>query len=340
MSRAARCVLAFGLAAAAALALAPLVGAERIEIGRAWSEWLGADAATWSADAQILALRLPRILLAFLCGAALAVSGAAFQTLLRNPLAEPYTLGTAAAGSLGAFLVATASGAGAAALGGHGARLAALAFALAQTALVLHVARRSTRSDGLILAGVTLTFLCGAGIVLLRHLARPFDLSAMDRWMIGALDTVGFGPVLGILPWALAAGALLFARAGDFDQLAFDDEMARARGVAVDAARRHGLLAAAVLSAAVVAHTGPIGFVGLLVPHAVRPWVGLRHAPAFAACALAGGALLVACDALARSWQLLGRGSELPVGAVTALLGAPLFLWLLTRRTGGAEPGA
>jgi iron complex transport system permease protein len=340
MSRTTRCVVTCACAAALALLLAPLCGAEPIHAGRAWSELLGGAPAESSTDAQILALRLPRVLLAFLCGAALAASGATFQTLLRNPLAEPYTLGTAAAGSLGAFLVATLFSAGAAAMGGLGARLAALAFALAQTALVLQVARRSTRGDGLILAGVSLTCLCGAGIVLLRHLASPFDLAAMDRWMIGALDAVGFGPALGILPWVIGAGALLLARAQDFDQLAFDDEIARARGVNVDAARRQGLFAAAVMSAAVVAHTGPIGFVGLLVPHAVRPWIGHRHAPALLANALAGGALLVACDALARSWQLFGRGSELPVGAVTALLGAPLFLLLLTRRAGGAEAEA
>lgn len=332
MSRGSACLLVCAGLAVAALALGPFLGAEPMAAGRAWREYLGQPGGAWSADARILALRLPRVLFGFACGAALAAAGATFQTLLRNPLAEAYTLGVSAAGAFGAFLAAALFGAGAAALGGQGARVAALGFALGETALVLALARRSARSDGLILAGVTLSFLFGAGIVILRHLASPFDLAAMDRWMMGTLDVVGFAPLLGMLPWLAAASAVLAWRADALDHLAFDDDMARARGVPAAAVRRQCVFAAAVLAAAVVAQTGPIGFVGLLVPHAVRPFTGMRHARLLPACALAGGALLVLSDACARSVELLGRGSELPVGAVTAVLGAPFFLALLLRR--------
>lgn len=326
------------LGALLTLVLAPFLGAESISPLQAWREYVYLPSAEWSTDARILALRLPRVLFGFCCGAALAAAGAAFQTLLRNPLAEAYTLGVSSAASFGAFMAVTIAGTGAAAMGGQTARIAALVLALLETTVVLSLARRSTRSDGLILAGITLNFLFGAGIVFLRHLASPFDLAAMERWTLGALDVVGYGPLFGLLPWLAGAGLLLAWRAPALDQLAFDDDIARARGVAAGRVRRETIFAAAVLAAAVVAHTGPIGFVGLLVPHAVRPFTGMRHALLLPCCALAGGALLVAADTLARSFELLGRGSELPVGAVTAALGAPLFLLLLLR--GRAKPSA
>lgn len=318
--------------AVAALAAGPFLGAEPIAPVRAWSEYLSAPAAEWSPDARILALRVPRVLFGFICGAALALAGATMQTLLRNPLASPYTLGVSAASSFGAFLAAAVGGAGAAAYGGQAARALALAFGLGATALVLAFSRRSPRSDGLILAGIALNFLFGAGVVILRHLADPFDLAAMERWTLGALDVVSFAPLLGMLPWLLIAGVFLLRRAPALDHLAFDEELAQARGVPVAKVRRETIFAAATLAAAVVATTGPIGFVGLLVPHAVRPFTGMRHAVLLPACALAGGALLVAADALARSVQILGRGSEIPVGAVTAIVGAPFLLALLLRR--------
>lgn len=314
-----------------ALAAGPFLGAERMDPLRAWSDWLGAPRTDWSPDARILALRLPRVAFGFLCGAALALSGAAMQTLLRNPLASPYTLGVSAAGTFGAFLAATLAGGATFAWLGSLARAAALGCALAATACVLAFARRSARSDGLILAGIALSFLFGAGVVILRHLADPFDLAAMERWALGAVDVVGFGPVLGLLPWAGVAAAMLWRRAGALDQIAFDEELAASRGVPVRRVRREAVFAAAALAAAVVAETGPIGFVGLLVPHAVRPFTGPRHACLLPAAALAGGALLVAADAVARGIVLFGRGSELPVGAVTAALGAPFLLLLLLR---------
>lgn len=322
----------FATIALLALALGPFVGAEPVDAGRAWSEYLGAPRADWSPDARILALRVPRVLFGFACGAALALAGAAMQTLLRNPLASPYTLGVSAAGSFGAFLAAALAGAGAAAWGGALARGSALACALGATLCVLAFARRSARSDGLILAGIALNFLFGAGVVILRHLADPFDLAAMERWMLGAVDVVGFAPLLELAPWLLIAGGALMWRAPALDQIAFDEELAAARGVPVRRVQREATLAAAALAAAVVAVTGPVGFIGLLVPHAVRPFTGMQHARLLPCSALAGGALLVIADALARAVQWLGRGSELPVGAVTAVLGAPFLLVLLLRR--------
>jgi len=316
------------LAALLSLLLAPLVGTVSIDIPRALAEVFGSAKSDWSPDARILYLRLPRILLAWLAGGGLAVAGAAMQTLLRNGLATPYTLGVSSAGTFGAFLCLAFPTMGA---WMFLPRVVALAFALLVTLLVLAVARRSSRPDGLILAGVTLNFLFGAAVMLLRYLADPYQLAGLDRWLMGALDVVGFQVPLTLLPWLAVGLLLLFLRAHAFDQYAFDPGLAAARGVRPQALRRDGLFAASLLAAAIVASCGPIGFVGLLVPHAIRPATGMRHYRLFLGSFLLGATFLTLADALARSLQLLGRSSELPVGIVTALVGGPFFLWLLLR---------
>lgn len=312
------------------LLLAPLWGSEPIRAGAAFGEWLVRPAAAWSEDTRILAVRLPRVLLAWLTGGALAVCGAVMQTLLRNGLAEPYTLGVSAAASFGAFLAIAFPGL---ALAGEytSQRLLALALALAEVFLVLAVARRSRRADGLILAGIVFNALFGAGIVLVRYLADPYRLASMDRWLLGSLEAVTFATPLSLLPWLLAGALLLAWHSRALDFLAFDPELAAARGVRVEAAQRAALLGASLIAAAAVAHSGPIGFLGLLVPHALRPFTGLRHGVLLPACWLAGGGFLVLADLLARSLPLFGRHSEVPVGILTALLGAPFFLLLLLR---------
>jgi len=308
--------------------LAPLFGAEPIDMGVALREWFRFDSSDWSMDARILDLRLPRVLLAWLSGGALAIAGATMQTLLRNGLATPYTLGVSTAGTFGAFLcLAFPSFAGWLFL----PRFVALAFALLATGLVLIVARRSPRSDGLILAGVTLNFLFGAALMLVRYLADPYRLAVLDRWLMGSLDVVGFQTPLSLIPW-LAVGLFLLLRLTPaLDQLAFDIELAASRGYDPKRVQRNGLLAASLLAAAVVAHTGPIGFIGLLVPHALRRFTGMRHGLMLPACWLLGSGFLVLADLCARSLELFGRHSDLPVGILTSLVGGPFFLLLLIR---------
>ena len=187
--------------------------------------------------------------------------------------------------------------------------------------------------DGLLLAGITLNFLFGAGVMLVRYLADPLRLAAMERWMLGSIEALHLGDAGQLLAWVGPPLVLLFLLARELDQLAFDEELAAARGVAVLRTRKLGLFAAGLLTAAVVARTGPIGFVGLLVPHAVRFGTGLRHRALLLGCFLAGGSLLVLADLLARSLAIGGRSSELPVGILTALIGGPCFLALLLRRS-------
>ncbi|NOZ94659.1 MAG: iron ABC transporter permease [Acidobacteria bacterium] len=282
---------------------------------------------------QILGLRLPRTVLAFLAGACLAVAGAAFQTLLGNPLATPYTVGVASAGSFGAFLALAFPSL--ALLGPLGSvPVQALLWASLELVFLVALARRAQWGPtALVLAGVTLNFLFAGATLLVRLVASPFRLAAMERWLMGSLDVVGWTPVVTTAFLALPALLVLGASAPVLDQLALGPGMAHGRGVSVRRWQPVILAAGAWVTAAIVARTGPIAFVGLVVPHAVRAVFGAAHRRVFTAGALAGGAGLVLCDTLARTLSLPG-GGEIPVGVLTALIGGPVFLLLLSRRFG------
>jgi ABC-type Fe3+-siderophore transport system permease subunit len=331
MSRAGWTLVFSLLAGVLAILLGPLAGTVSIDAWAEFSRWLSDPREEWGPDTAIFELRISRVLLAFLAGGGLACAGAVLQTLLRNGLATPYTLGIASAGSFGAFLVLAFPAAWFASL--LGATLTALILALGSLALVMGLARRSQRVDGLLLAGITLNFLFGAGVMLVRYLADPLRLAAMERWILGSVEALHPSEAAALLPWVALPVLGLIAMSSDLDQLAFDEELAAARGVTVRRVRGLGLLAAGVLTAATVARVGPIGFVGLLVPHAVRAGTGLRHRALLPASFFAGGSLLVIADLAARSLSIGGRNSELPVGILTALIGGPCFLFLLLRKS-------
>ena len=332
----------FALLAAAAAALAPLVGPERIEpLSAARDWWRGPDVADddyWRVDV-LVNIRLPRVALALMAGAALALVGAVFQALLRNPLATPYTLGVASGGSFGAvvaiFLVEAAPGVGFQ-WGPIGlVQLFAFAGSLAAIGVIWWLARAGGRlsANEILLAGVTMGLIFSALIMATRYLASPHQLRNMDRWLMGQLMGAGWRELAAVAALALPALGLLLAMARPLDQLAMGEDMAGGRGVDVARLQWRAFLIGSLAVGAVVAVAGPIGFVGLIVPHAVRRIVGPAHALMLPCTALAGAAFLVVCDTLARSaWQ----GIEIPVGIVTALLGGPFFIWLLVhgRRRG------
>ena len=315
------------------VALAPWWGRASIDPWVGLREWWSGTA---SADARILSLRMPRIVLGMIAGGTLAVAGAAFQTLLRNPLATPYTLGVSFAGAFGAFLALSVDALQLRLGPLDSVTVLALAFSCAGVLVLERLARRRRGLDtnGLLLAGVTLNFVFGAAILLLRFLADPLRLRAMDRWMMGGLQ-VGSWIDLAALPLlVLPSLAVLLSQAAALDQLAVGEELAATRGVDVTRTQRRILLAASVAAAAVVAVTGPIGFVGLLVPHAVRALLGPGHRWSLPGSLVLGAGFLVLADTVARTLSLSGRGSELPVGVLTALIGGPLFLVLLLRGRG------
>jgi iron complex transport system permease protein len=306
----------------ATLILTPLVGSQSLSLAGI----LHGDPSTSLIFWQI---RLPRILLALLGGAALAVSGLGFQTLFRNPLAEPYTLGVSSGAALGAVLALRFEGSQF--LGFSLVGLASFAGALGATALIVGLAlrRQGIQTSTLLLAGVAVSLSCSAIILFLQYLADSTQTFRMVRWMMGGLSVVGYREVLWLLPWVLGGSAALFALRWELNLLLTGEELAASRGVDLARLRRLVLLATSLMIGALVAVAGPIGFVGLIVPHMLRRFVGHDHLFLVPACILGGGAFLTLCDALGRTVM---APAELPVGVLTALLGGPFFLWLLVWR--------
>lgn len=302
--------------------LTPLVGSQPVRL----ADVLRGDPTVAAIFWQI---RLPRILLALLGGAALAVSGLGFQTLFRNALAEPYTLGISSGAALGAVLALRFEGGQFLGLSLVG--LASFAGALGATALIVGLAlrRQGIQTATLLLAGVAVSLSCSAIILFLQYLADSTQTFRMVRWMMGGLSVVGYTEVLWLLPWVLGGSAALFALRWELNLLLTGEELAASRGVDLARLRRQVLLATSLMIGALVAVAGPIGFVGLIVPHMLRRVVGHDHLFLVPACILGGGAFLTLCDAVGRTVM---APAELPVGILTALLGGPFFLWLLVWR--------
>ena len=281
----------------------------------------------------LLMLRLPRTLAALLAGCGLAVAGCAFQALLRNPLATPYTLGVASASAFGAwmaFILLDAGWVGASLLGLPIRQAGAFVCAGANVLLVYFLAVRPGRTSPavLLLAGVALGMLFNSGILFTRYLASPTRLVAMDRWLMGGVDVIGYNPVfmlaLGVIPCTL----LLLLQAPKFDQFAFGEALAQGRGVNILQLQRLTFLIGSLLTAIIVSEVGPIGFIGLIIPHAVRTLTGPGHRHLMPLSALLGACFLCASDIIART-ILPG---ETPIGIITTLVGAPCFLYLLMGR--------
>ena len=312
------------LTSALALMFALLTGSADITIQQAWQALTGEAPAT--VRMLVMDLRLPRALTAFAVGGLLAVSGVFMQVLLRNPLAEPYILGTSG-GAAVAALLAMLFGIGAA-----GIDAAAFGGALGAALMVFVVARSSGSwtPTRLLLTGVVLAAGFSAVTTLLLALSPDQQLRGMLFWLMGDLSFAYTpGKAFGLLILIVIGGAL-FAR--HLDVLARGELQAAILGLPV-AAVRLALFAVTALAVAVsVTSVGVIGFVGLVVPHLIRLAAGSGHRMLVPASALAGGSLLVVADTLARS-VLAPR--QLPVGALTAMLGVPLFLLLIRHRSGG-----
>ncbi len=277
-------------------------------------------------------LRLPRTLLAVLAGGALALSGLGLQTLFRNPLAEPYTLGIASGAALGAVLALQTETLGWS-LGFPLVALAAFVGALAVAAVILGLAMSGYAREvsTLLLAGIAISLSCSALVLFVQYMADLTQTFRMVRWMMGGLAVVGYAEVLWVLPWVLGGAVVMMFVRWDLNLLITGEELAASRGVDLKRLRLLVLTVASAMVAALVAVTGPIGFVGLIVPHILRRWVGTDHLLLIPACLLGGGAFLALCDLGSRT---IMAPAELPVGVLTALLGGPFFLWLLIATRG------
>lgn len=329
IAAAALCAILFFLAVASLT-----IGTESLDLRTAWREIRAGVAASESPTISILLYqRLPRTLAALLAGCGLAIAGCSFQALLRNPLATPYTLGIASAGALGAWCASIAfstSVSGAVLLGFSLKQVLAFTFAMMNTGIIYLIAANRARvsSNVLLLAGVSLGMLSNAGIMFMRYFAAPDKLVMMDRWLMGGVNILGYGPIRVLAAGVIPCSLFLLLQAAKFDQLGLGADIAEGRGVDVRRLQTGTFVVGSLMVAIIVSEVGPIGFVGLIVPHAVRAFTGSRHRILMPLTMLAGSAFLCLCDIIARK-ILTG---ETPIGIVTSLFGVPFFLFLLFRK--------
>jgi iron complex transport system permease protein len=283
--------------------------------------------------AIVWSVRLPRVILAILVGAALATAGAALQGVVRNALADPTLIGVSGGAALGAVAAFVLGGAHTP-LGGWLVPAAAFAGALATMRLALQLARVGGAVSGvtLLLAGIGLAALTGAGIGILLYLADDAALRSITFWNLGSIGGATW-PVVEVAALPILAGVVLLPRlAGELDRLALGELEARHVGVDVDRLIRRVTVLAALAVGAAVAMCGTIGFVGLAVPYLARAIVGPGHRALLPACALGGALLIVAADLISRT---IVAPAELPIGVITAIAGAPVLLALVRRGRGG-----
>ena len=325
-ARFARTVIGFGAMALAAILLGPLVGPTAIDFRRVFDFSVPfAD----NPDAQIFFIaRLPRTLAGASVGALFAAAGVVFQGLLRNPLATPFTLGVSTGAALGAILAITFNWS-IGIVGLSAVPVAAFAGSLMAVAIVYALAQarhRGLSTTVLLLAGVTMNAFFSAMILFVQYFASFADSYRTLRWLMGDLDVSSYQPLLAAAPTAVVSLAAFAWLARPLNLLSLGPDSAESRGLDVTLAQRGAFFSASLATGAAVSIGGPIGFVGIIVPHLVRLLVGPDHRLVLPASALFGAAFLVACDVVART---ILAPIELPVGIITALIGGPFFLWLL-----------
>jgi iron complex transport system permease protein len=282
-----------------------------------------ADAAT--VDVVLFNIRLPRVIAAVLVGAALAAAGATYQTLFRNPLVSPDILGVSTGAALGA-VIGILLGLPVAAIQflGFGAGLATVAVVVT----LAHALRTGGQLLVLVLAGIVVGALAGAAISLVKVLADPYDqLPAITFWLLGSLAGAKAADVAAIVPAVLAGLVPLVLLRWRIGVLSLGDDEAKALGVDVGRLRAIAIAGATLITASVVAISGVIGWVGLMVPHMARMLIGPRFDRMLPAAILLGAAFMVAIDTLARTAARI----EIPLGVLTAVVGGPAFVWLLAR---------
>ncbi len=284
-------------------------------------------------------LRQPRIVLGMIAGCGLALAGMTFQALFRNPLATPFTLGVSSGATLAIAIFGTL-GFAPDWMGGVDKSLVAALGAGVVIAAVYGVAqlRPESPTSTLLLAGVSINFICGAGIILTQYIADVHEARRLVGWLLGNLNAASEQTVSAM--WFIGSGVAVAAVVltlchRELDLLMMGEIVAGSRGVNVRRIRALGYFCASLLTAGVVSLCGPIAFVGLLVPHTMRSLVGPSHRVLIPACALMGISLLPLCDCLARNimaWSTAGRNAtELPVGVMTNVLGGIFFLIILVR---------
>jgi iron complex transport system permease protein len=316
------------VAAVIALLCAPFVGAHRLDIPA-----LLRGTATDTDAAVFWQLRVPRVSLAFLAGACLAICGMAFQAMFRNPLATPFTLGVSSGASLGATIYLRL-GLALSLWGVSGITIFAFGGAMLSVALVYGLTRigRGFSTATMLLAGIAVSFFFSSLILFMQYLSDFTQSFRILRWLMGGVEAVGYGNVRNVLPFAVLGAILLALLRNELNLLTVGDDIATSRGVNVERVKRTLFIATSLAIGGVVSACGPIGFVGMMAPHICRMMIGPNHRSLMPAVLLFGGTFLVVCDTFART---VIAPAEIPVGVITALLGGPFFVWLLVTNSLG-----
>ena len=302
--------------------IAPLIGTDKSSFMDLFSSKTGQQI--------FFDLRLPRIIFAFLVGFSLAMVGVAFQALLQNELATPYTLGVASGGALGA-VIAIKSGLVFTIFGFTLTTFFSVGGSVLTILIIYSIAksRAGVSPIILVLTGVTISLLFSSLILFVHYLADFTETYRMIRWLMGGLQVTGWYYSLVLLPFVFLTFAYLFQKAVALNIISSGDEMALSKGVDVLRLQRGIFIISSVLVGVIVAFAGPIGFIGLIIPHLIRLIIGADHRKLLIVAPIFGGTFLVWCDTFART---IISPAELPVGIITAMLGGPFFIWLLIKK--------
>lgn len=295
------------------------------------------DLSNWHAqsiDSEILLYqRLPRVVMGLIAGGSLAMVGAVFQTILHNKLASPYTLGIAGCSSVGAVLAISVAPLASINIFGFGAvEICSMVGSGLAAVFIYKLARRTggMSMNTLLLAGVAMGIVSSAMVMLIRYISSPHLLVSMDRWIMGGLDVSSPGEVFSLLPLIFTGVTIMLMQSLSLNHIIFGEELATGHGVSVVSVQKWCFAGGAITTAAVISQTGPIAFVGLIIPHLLKKLNGTDHRLLLPGCLLAGGAFLVICDTISRT---IAAPAEMPVGIVTAAIGGVFFIYILCTRS-------
>lgn len=311
------------ISALAAMALGSFLGVSKLDLSQIWQGGTIDSHIFWN-------LRVSRTLVAFIAGSGLAICGMVFQALFLNSLATPFTLGVAGGASCGAATVIYLGGLPGLFVG-PSVMLGAMIGAGMAMGLVLAFSRTRMghQRHVMLLAGVAVSFFFSSLLLFIQSLSTFYQSFQIIRWLMGGIAVAGYREVWLLLPVWVPGIVLLVSLAPRLNLLLLGDDLAHSRGLSVSRTKTLLFIVVSLMVATIVSVTGPIGFVGMVVPHICRLFWGGNHRYLAPACILLGGALLVICDLIAR---LVLPPSGIPVGVITSLLGAPFFFILLTRR--------
>lgn len=316
-------ILFLVLASAAVLGIAPFLGIESFRLSQI----------VHNETVQFIffGIRLPRVLSAFCAGGGLALCGMVYQAIFRNPLTDPFTLGISSGASLGAAL-AIFLGLGSAVLGLTVVSLGAFLGAGVAMAMVFLFSRlRGNDSLAILLAGVVVSMIFSSLLMFIYYLSETRHSFMIIHWLMGGLEGVSLRMLAVFVPIFAIGIALIAAHLPELDHFLTGEDLAQTRGIHVPRSRTILLIATSLVTGAIVALCGPIGFVGIMAPHLCRMFLSGRHRILALASFLVGGTFLVLADVLSRT---LAAPAEIPIGIITSLTGGPFFLWLLMRRKG------